>query len=143
MQIFYHPGMNRAVMVFCLPLTVALSGVVGASGAHAQPPPPGTPCSFTLSPPEVVQVSGGDMVTATMTPAGCGGPFTPRLSVACIQGADSTTQCTQARGTDPAQVFTPYRPGATYTSTGRGLGSVFSDASEPNWLVLGPFTAVL
>ena len=130
-------------MVFWVASTVALSGVAGASGAHAQPPPPGTPCSFTLSPPQVVQVSGADMVTATLTPAGCLGPFRPHFSVVCVQGADSSPQCTQARDTDTAQVYVPYRPGTTYTSTGSGLGALFNDAPEPNWQLLGPLTAVL
>ena len=83
------------------------------------------------------------MVTATLSPAGCEGPFRPRVSVVCVQGADSPAQCTQARDTDTAQVYAPYRPGVTYTSTGRGLGAVFNDASEPNWQLLGPLTAVL
>ena len=83
------------------------------------------------------------MVTAAVTPTGCAGPFRPRLSVVCLQRSDSPTQCTQARDTDTAQLSVPHQPGATYTSTGRGLGAVFNDASEPNWQLLGPFTAVL
>jgi hypothetical protein len=130
-------------MVLWVALTLALGGIVGLASAHAQPPPPGTPCSFTLSAPQVVPVSGADMVTATVTPTGCAGPFTPRLSVVCVQRADSPAQCSQARDTDTAEVSVPYAPGATYKSTGRGLGAVFNDASEPNWQLLGPFTAVL
>lgn len=130
-------------MVLSVALTLALAGIAGPSGAHAQPPPPGTLCSFTLSPPHVVPVSGTDMVIATLTPAGCVGPFTPRVSVVCVQRADSPAECKQARDADTAQVYVPFRPGATYTSTGRGLGAVFNDASEPNWQLLGPFTAVL
>lgn len=139
----YDPGMSRAVVVLLVALSVALSWVAGASGAHAQPPPPATACSFTLSPPQVVQVSGADMVTATLTPAGCEGPFRPYVSVVCVQSADSSPQCTQARDTDTAQVYVPYRPAATYTSTGSGLGTLFNDAPEPNWQLLGPLTAVL
>jgi len=120
-----------------------LSGVAGASSVQAQPPPPGTLCSFTLSPPQVVQVDGADMVTATVTPAGCAGAFRPRSSVVCVQGADATNQCSQGRDAGTAQVFTPYRPGASYTATGRGLGTLFNDASEPSWQLLGPITAVL
>ena len=75
--VIYDPGMDRAVTVFWLALSAALSGVAGASGAHAQPPPPGTLCSFTLSPPQVVQVSGADMVTATLSPAAARAPFGP------------------------------------------------------------------
>ena len=139
----YHPGMNRALVVFGVASTVLLGGIAGASGAQAEPAPPGTLCSFNLSPPERVQVSGADMVTATLTPAGCAGAFRPYISMVCVQGADSAPQCTQARETDTAQVYTPYRPGATYTSSGRGLGTLFNDMTEPNWQLLGPFTAVL
>jgi hypothetical protein len=65
------------------------------------------------------------------------------LSVVCIQRSDSTPQCSQGRGPGTAQVFTPHEAGATYISTGRGLGAVFNDASEPNWQLLGPITTVL
>jgi hypothetical protein len=140
----YHRGMNRAVVVLWVASTVGLAGVAAAAAAHAGPlPPPGTPCSFTLSPPQVVQVSGADMVTATLTPAGCGGPFRPYLSVVCVQDVASTAHCSQAREADTAQVYVPYRAGATYTSTGRGLGAVFNDAAEPNWQLLGPLSAAL
>jgi hypothetical protein len=136
--------MNRALVVIWAASTLVLSDVAGAGGAHADPPPPpGTLCSFTLSPPQVVQVSGKDMVTATLTPEGCAGAFRPHVSVVCVQGADAETQCSQARETATAQVYSPYRPGVTYTSTGRGLGTLFNDASEPNWQLLGPLTAVL
>jgi hypothetical protein len=135
--------MNRAVTGLCAAMGLALSGVLGATGAHAQPAPPGTLCAFELSPPQVVQVSGAAMVTATLTPASCAGPFRPHLSVVCVQGADAPPLCTQARNTDTAQVYMPYRPGLTYTSSGRGLGTVWTDMSEPNWQLLGPVTAVL
>ena len=143
-MVIYHPGMNRALLVVWVALTVALSVVATAGSAHAEPPPPpGTLCSFTLSLPQVVQVSGKDMVTATLRPDGCAGAFRPSASVVCVQGADSALQCTQARDTATAQVYAPYRAGATYTSTGRGLGTLFNDAAEPNWQLLGPLTAVL
>jgi len=122
---------------------MAVAGVVGFPAAQAQPPVPGTPCSYTLSPPEVVNVDGADMVAATLTPAGCLGPFRPYLAVACVQKAGAPAQCTQARGTDPARVVTPYQPGATYISTGRGLGTLFNDMTDPNWQVLGPISATL
>jgi hypothetical protein len=130
-------------MVLGVASTLALAGIAGQTTAHAQPPPPGTLCAFELSPPQVVPAAEADMVIATVTPTSCAGPFTPRLSVVCVQRADSPAQCTQARDTDTAQVSVPYLPGASYTSTGRGLGAVFNDMSEPNWQLLGPFTAVL
>jgi hypothetical protein len=135
--------MKRVVTVFWLASTFAISGIAVAGGAHATPPPPPTFCDYALSVPEVVQVSGASMVTATLTPVQCGAPFRPYASVVCIQGAEAATQCTQARESATAQVFMPYHPGATYTSSGRGLGTVFNDMSEPNWQIVGPLTAVL
>lgn len=122
---------------------VSIAALTSAVGANAQPPPPGTLCSFTLSPPEVVQVSGAPMVSASLTPAGCAGAFRPYVSVACVQVQGESNQCTQARGADTATVLMPYRPGATYLSSGRGLGTLFNDMTEPNWQVLGPISATL
>jgi hypothetical protein len=135
--------MNRTVVIFTAFMALAPCLAAGSFTAHAELPPPGTPCSFTLSPPHVVPSPDGDVVTATVAPAGCMGPFSPRLSVVCIQRSDSTPQCSQGRGSGTAAVFTSYEPGANYTSTGRGLGAVFNDASEPNWQLLGPITGVL
>jgi hypothetical protein len=143
-MVIYHPEMSWALKVFWVASSVALSGLTVASGAHADPPPPpGTLCSFTLSPPQVVQVSGKDMVTATLTPDGCAGAFRPYLSVVCVQGGSTPNTCTQARETDTAQVYAPYQPGATYTSSGRGVGTLFNDMAEPNWQLVGPLTAAL
>jgi hypothetical protein len=133
--------MTRAAVVFWAVATAALAGLTGAGAVHAQPPP--TPCNYMLSPPEAVPVPGGDMVAATLTPAGCLGAFRPYLSVACVQLQGESPHCTQARGADVARVLMPYRPGATYLSSGRGLGTIFNDMSEPNWQVLGPISATL
>lgn len=136
--------MSRVFAVGFIALTSASWMLAGVGGAHADPPPPpGTLCSFTLSVPQRVQLSGMDMVTATVTPDGCAGGFRPSASVVCVQGADSAPRCTQASETATAQVYVPYRAGLTYTSTGRGLGILFNDAAEPNWQLLGPLTAVL
>lgn len=87
--------------------------------------------------------SAADMVTVTLTTGGCAGPFRPRVSVVCIQGANSTPQCTQARDDATAEVYATCRLGLAYTATGKGLGTEFSGASEPNCQLLGPITAVL
>ena len=143
-RFIYHPGM-RPGRHGCLggDRPPRWSAWRARAAAHAQPPPPGTLCAFTLSPPQVVKALDG-LVTATLTPAGCAGPFRPYASVACVQlkarqgrnarrpGARTSRRCSW-----------PYRPGATYISTGRGLGTLFSDMSEPNWQVLGPFSATL
>lgn len=94
-----------------------------AAVAVAQPTP--AACNYTLTAPTVVNVSGTDMVTATVSPAACDGAVTFQ-TVACIQmqGASGPAECAQGQGIVPAQVFyQPYRPGATYTSTGRGCAA--------------------
>jgi hypothetical protein len=135
--------MNRIEMAAGMLSTVALTGLGVAGGAQAAPPPPGTFCNFTLSPPQVVQASGGPVVITTLTPDGCAAPFRPLISVACIQGAAGSTQCSQARDAAVAQVSVPYQAGVTYTATGRGVGTVFGDMAEPNWQLVGPLTAAL
>lgn len=139
--VIYHPGMIRLSLVLPVALTAAaLTTVAGAAVAHAEPPPP---CAFTLSAPEVVQVNGVDMVTATATTAGCGPGAGPYLNVACIQGGDLPNQCTQAHGTDAAQVYAPYRPGQTYVATGRGCAAWIGQSPAPLCQVLGPYSAAL
>lgn len=105
-----------------LALTALMSGSA-VSVADAQPAQ--AACTYVLSAPSVVNVSGTDMVTATVNIGACDGAVTYQTT-ACIslQGADDAGQCAQGRGILPAQVFfQPYRPGATYTATGRGCAS--------------------
>lgn len=123
--------------------TVALAGMASAAPADAQPPPPPGPCAFTLSAPHVVSQSGVDMVTATLTPAGCLGPFQPKFGVACLVAQGGVRQCMQSRGAGTAQVYEPYHRGTTYVSTGRGCGAVFDFTTDPNCQVLGPISATL
>jgi hypothetical protein len=136
--------MIRAVTTFTVALTLALAGVTVATIAQAQPPPPPGPCNFTLSAPQVVPVPGGSAVTATVTPAGCLGPFHPRYTVACVHIQGGEGRCAPARGPGTAQVFfEPYRPGTAYVSSGRGCSAVFADMTDRNCLMLGPFNATL
>jgi hypothetical protein len=114
--------MIRSLMVVTATAAIGVAGATGVAGAE-----PGAPkaCSYTLSPPHLVQVSGVNMVSATLTPAACN-RSQPYLLVACIQlqGSDGPEQCAQNQGLLPAQVYyQPYRPGATYVSSGRGCAS--------------------
>ncbi|MDA2895290.1 hypothetical protein PDG61_30575 [Mycolicibacterium sp. BiH015] len=131
-----------AVLVAAVSLLGPASAV---AGAQPEPTPPaGAGCNYELSAPSVVNVSGTDMVTATLNVGACDGATTFETA-ACIQmqGADGPGQCTQGRGILPAQVFfQPYRPGATYTATGRGCAST----GNPPQTVCnenGPLTATL
>ena len=125
-----------------LAASVALTVAGPASVASAEPGP--AACSYTLSPPQVVQLSGANMVTATLVPAACN-RSQPYLLVACIQlqGSDGPGQCAQGTGTLPAQVYyQPYRPGTTYVSDGRGCAIVTAPPGSTCQTV-GPLTATL
>ena len=113
-----------------------------ASIAHAQPAP--ATCDYELTPPTVVNVSGTNVVTATVSPRACDGAQTYQ-TVACIQmaGGPGAGQCARGNGLLPAQVyFQPYRPGATYTSTGRGCASA-GNPPHKTCIETGPLTATL
>lgn len=132
--------MARAILVLLSGLVIA--GAI-ATPAHAEPAPP---CAFTLSPPAIVHVDGADMVSATVSPAACGAPADPRFTVACVQRQDNASpiQCNQGRGAQPAEVLTPFRPGATYVATGRGCGGWLGIREiAPQCQVLGPLSAPL
>ena len=134
--------MIRLVMALCATSTLALAGVGGGT-AVAEPWPP-SPCGFTITPPQVVQVDGVSKVTATVTSTVCGVAASPYQSVACVEllGADSHSFCMQ--GTDTAQAyFEPYKPGATYSSRGRGCGIIVPTLPADNCQILGPLTATL
>jgi hypothetical protein len=136
----YDPGMIRSRMVLIAVAALALAGTTPTAGASPAPPA----CAYTLSPPEVVQLSGTNVVTATLTPAACD-ESDAYLLVACVQlqGSDGPGQCAEAKGILPAQVYyQPYRPGATYISTGRGC-SAKGNPPQPICLAKGPFTAAL
>jgi hypothetical protein len=133
--------MIRPLMVLTAATALTFAGAAGVAGAEPAPPPA---CSYTLSPPQVVQLSGTNMVTATLTPAACDQSDT-YLQVACVQlrGSDGPGQCAQGQGLLPAQVYyQPYRPGATYISTGRGC-SLKGNPPQPVCSATGPFTATL
>jgi hypothetical protein len=132
--------MIRSLMVLTAAAALALAGTTAV--AEASPAEP--PCAYTLSPPQVAQLSGTNVVTATLRPAACD-HSDPYLLVACVQlqGSDGPGQCAQNQGILPAQVYyQPYRPGATYISTGRGCSSK-GNPPTPVCSSTGPRTATL
>ncbi|WP_140694227.1 hypothetical protein [Mycolicibacterium hodleri] len=123
------------------------SAVAGTSAANPGSDDSQAPsCTFTLSKPTRVQVSGVDMVTATVSSYPCNGDTLPNKTVACVnmQGADGAGQCVQQNPqTFPAQVyFSPYRPGATYVSSGTGCTALFQPPYSA-CVSLGPESATL
>jgi hypothetical protein len=139
---------TRSQPLAVLPAAVALA-IAGVGAATAQASPPSDPstspsCSYTLTSPSIVNVSGTDMVTATLAHGPCTGKITPNSMTVCVemQGGDRP-QCAFHPTFDTLQVyFTPYRSGATYISTGRGCGNVFPAADE-SCSSLGPYTTTL
>lgn len=126
-----------------LAVVTASALVAPAVFAGAQPAA-GPLCDYTLTEPHVVQVSGTSMVTASISPAGCH-EANAYLSVAClqVQGSQESARCEQNNGPLVAQVFyAPYRPGATYVSTGRGCATT-GNPPQPVCQPVGPFTATL
>ncbi len=106
--------------------------VLGSTSAVASAQPVESPCSYNLTPPTVLNLSGTDVVTATINPGACDGANTISM-VACIQmpGSSGPGQCAKSNGIVAAQVFfQPYHPGTTYTSTGRGCAAKGNPAQK-------------
>ena len=140
----YDPGMlRRANVAWMTGFAMAFTVVAVSAPAAAEPGSP--PCSFALTPPRVVDVSGTPMVTATVDPAGCSVAAEPTSSVACLQlqGSDAVQQCATIEGPGTAQVYYgPYRPGGIYVATGRGCAST-GNPPRSSCQTTGPLTATL
>lgn len=98
----------------------------GAGHAGASPAEPG--CATSLTSPQVIDVSGTAMVSASASSGACN-RAEPQLQVACLQLVGSTVApvCVQAEGPGTARVnFAPYTPGASYVATGRSCANAGS-----------------
>jgi hypothetical protein len=127
--------MLRAALAVTVGALWLPAGVANATPNGPPPPPP--PCSFTLSAPQ----PDGAGVTAAVQSTGCAPLGVPYLSVACLQPSDAAMSCSQARGGDPARISLPYRPGVTYTATGRGCARWVGLDPHPDCRLLGPNSA--
>jgi hypothetical protein len=131
-----------ALPLSLLPAAVAISIVgVGSAGVTHASPSEGAgsdSCSWVLTPPQVVQVTTTRMVLASVKPGPCTMDAIPNESVVClwVQGEDSQGQCEHKAGSDPALIYYPYRPGATYVVKGQGCADVFEDPT--NHTTTGP-----
>jgi hypothetical protein len=133
--------MIRSLMALAAALALTLAGTAGETSAEPSPP---QGCSYSLSPPHVVQLSGTNVVTATVSPAACN-RSEPQLSVACVQlqGGEGPPKCQQGEGNLTAQVYyAPHRPGATYIATGRGC-ALTGNPPQSVCQTAGPFTVTL
>ena len=137
----------KRVVPFGIAWVAALVGFGGAGLVQAAPPTDGDQpsCVYTLSKPFVVEVSGRQMVSATLDGLPCTDGILPNSKTVCVQlqGSDAAPLCKYEPGYNIAQVyFAPYRPGGTYVSTGTGCG-----ATSPSFVSIcatqGPFSATL
>jgi hypothetical protein len=124
----YHSGiLPKSLTALSAGLLLTFIAACPAGIAHASPSDDsGTgECTFVLSQPKVVQISGLSLVSATMRPGPCTIHATPNLSVVCLSVVGSGTQgeCASKNGQDPAEVRYPYQPGATYVLRGQGCAS--------------------
>ena len=132
--------MIRSPMFLAGAVVLTLAG--SAAMACAEPSTPA--CSYRLSPPQVVQLSGTNAVTATLSPAACDRSVA-YLTVARgqLQSSDGPGECQQQNGILTAQVFyQPYRPEATYIATGTGCANT-GNPRQPVCQPMGPLTATL
>jgi hypothetical protein len=138
--VIYDPEMLRSLTLLLAAATLLVAPTVAV--AVAEPPP--TTCTFDLSAPQVVAVSGTDMVSATLSPGACD-RSNAYLSVACLQmqGSSGPPKCQQSNGVLTAQVFyAPYQPGATYVSTGRGCANT-GNPPQPICTPVGPISVTV
>jgi disulfide bond formation protein DsbB len=126
----YHSGMlRRSLTALWAGLLMAAIAVYPAGVAQASPSgDDGTgQCSFILTQPKVVQVSGLTLVSATLRPGPCTMHASPNSSVVCLSvaGGGMQGECASKNGPDPAEVRYPYQPGSTYVLRAQGCASTF------------------
>lgn len=135
--------MLRPFLVLQAMVALSLVGVYSPSVSKASPSDGAAPgsCSFVLTPPRVVQVSGSNMVLAMLKPKACTIDGIPNGSVVCvsIDGEASPGQCGAKVGPEPALVYYPYQPGSTYVVRGRGCADIFDNPIYHN---TGPISTI-
>jgi len=105
--------------------------VYAAPAATASPSGTGQ-CSFGLEPPKVVNLSGTNYVTATVTTGACTlNAHTEATVCLSIVGGDSAGQCATDYTPNTPVVYYPYRPGATYVAKGQGCADIMEGTSSP------------
>lgn len=138
--------MIRSLAVIASSFATALAGLVFASTAAAEPAGDGAKpsCVYTLSTPQVVQVSSATLVRATLTPYPCTGSINPNYINVCLkaEGTGNNGQCGFSSLPIAAEVFLPYKPGTTYVASGTGCGSVYT-AEGSICASVGPFSTTL
>ncbi len=136
-------GLVRAGVV-ALSVLGLFGGALGvAAVGSAEPAADPILCQYTMSDPQVVEVSGTKMVNASLTPSGCNGTAEPTSSQVCLSTGSLAGRCAELPGYAKAQVYlSPYVPGQSYTVRGRGCAN---QAQPPLAFctTLGPKTVTL
>lgn len=139
---FYDPRVLRSITRLTAAAALPIAALLSSAGPAVAVPQPF--CEFAVSPPQVVDVSGNPMVTATVQPSRCD-RSTAYQSVVCIQveGGSGPGQCKRNNGILAAEVYyAPYRAGSTYVVTGRGC-FLHGNPPQPECRSLSPVTATL
>lgn len=123
--------MIRCLSAAVIALATTVSGLGCASTAAAAPSSDGAnppSCVYTLSTPQVVQVSSATMVTVRLSPYPCTGSITPNSLTVCLtpQGRPTAGQCGFSSIPTYAEVFVPYKAGTTYVASGTGCGDLYT-----------------
>ncbi len=120
----YYSKMFRCLAAFRLVIGMALVPIGSAAVSHASPSGEDASgqCSFVLTPPEVVQVSGESKVLVTMHPGPCTTAAVPNSQVVCVSvaGDGSPGHCAYKSGQETVRMYYFYRPGATYVVKAQG-----------------------
>jgi hypothetical protein len=105
--------------------TVVVVGIfLCAVATYSAPPASAETCTFELSPPQLVTLTGGVVqVTASLTPRACEGTAMPQTTTVCLATADSAGRCQTAYAWTSSRVFvdrTERSGAADYHSYGKG-----------------------
>jgi hypothetical protein len=113
-------------------LSICPIGVYYAGSSAASPPGGPGQCSFVLEGPKVVNVSGVNYVTAVVHPGSCTLHAHAESTVCLsVDGDDSAGKCESGYDPQPAVVYYPYRPGATYVVKGQGCLDTLEGSQSP------------
>jgi hypothetical protein len=124
--------MIRFFGAFSAFLAICPIGLYCAGSSAAEPPGGHGQCSFVLDGPKMVNVSGTNYVTATVTTGSCTLHAHTQITV-CLStdSDDSAGQCATAYDPQPAIVYYTYRPGATYIVKGQGCADTLEGTASP------------
>ena len=124
--------MIRSFGAFAAFLAICPIGVYYAGSSVASPSGGSGKCSFVLDPPKVANVSGVNYVTATVQATSCT-QHAHVESTVCVSivGDDSAGMCGSGYDPQPAVVYFPYRPGATYVAKGQGCTDLMEGSQSP------------